>query len=222
MSCWKCGSDSNVVGCVFEGCDHYWCRFHSLKIRWRRCHRRNTGLLVRMPQDHNTARHVPTHGGNFSTSRISIGHIWFSQKPKGSPKRPPELASPSARMFYVGPVPEPEDPMKNLNPNNPPDPDLFLGRSVLLAANRLCKDRIGRRKDNIGYYHDSSPSDAYLDLTFDEDFDEHPELAAGPPERDRRIIETALHMRFNQDFPYMDKMDASDPEARLRPVFDCC
>eukprot|EP00971_Amphidinium_carterae_P005313 106032-Amphidinium_carterae.1 len=32
MSCCKCGSDSNVIGCMFEGCDHYWCRFHCLKI----------------------------------------------------------------------------------------------------------------------------------------------------------------------------------------------
>eukprot|EP00971_Amphidinium_carterae_P335233 6470953-Amphidinium_carterae.1 len=32
MSCCKCGSDSNVVGCMFEGCDHYWCRFHCLEI----------------------------------------------------------------------------------------------------------------------------------------------------------------------------------------------
>eukprot|EP00971_Amphidinium_carterae_P230224 4569292-Amphidinium_carterae.1 len=84
--------------------------------------------------------------------------------------------------------------MENLNPNNPPDPDTFLGRSVLLAANRLRKDHIGRKKDNIGYHHDFSSSDAHSDLTSDEDFDEHPELAAGLPERDRRIIETALHM----------------------------
>eukprot|EP00971_Amphidinium_carterae_P234938 4662105-Amphidinium_carterae.1 len=28
MSCCKCGSDSNIVGCMFEGCDHYWCRDH--------------------------------------------------------------------------------------------------------------------------------------------------------------------------------------------------
>eukprot|EP00971_Amphidinium_carterae_P305230 6065427-Amphidinium_carterae.1 len=84
--------------------------------------------------------------------------------------------------------------MENLNPNNPPAPDSFLGRSVLLAANRLRKDYIGRRKDNIGYHHDSSPSDAHSSLTSDEDFDEHPELAARLPLRDRRIIETAINM----------------------------
>eukprot|EP00971_Amphidinium_carterae_P321124 6383186-Amphidinium_carterae.1 len=31
-SCCKCGSDSNVIGCMFEGCDHHWCRFHCMKI----------------------------------------------------------------------------------------------------------------------------------------------------------------------------------------------
>eukprot|EP00971_Amphidinium_carterae_P039919 783569-Amphidinium_carterae.1 len=30
--CCKCGSDSNVIGCMFEGCDHYWCRDHCLKV----------------------------------------------------------------------------------------------------------------------------------------------------------------------------------------------
>eukprot|EP00971_Amphidinium_carterae_P329536 6462054-Amphidinium_carterae.1 len=30
--CCRCGSDSNVIGCMFEGCDHYWRRFHCLKI----------------------------------------------------------------------------------------------------------------------------------------------------------------------------------------------
>eukprot|EP00971_Amphidinium_carterae_P028976 569750-Amphidinium_carterae.1 len=32
MSCCKCGSDSNIVGCMFEGCDHYWCRNHCMRI----------------------------------------------------------------------------------------------------------------------------------------------------------------------------------------------
>eukprot|EP00971_Amphidinium_carterae_P067913 1344253-Amphidinium_carterae.1 len=32
MSCCKCGSDSNIVGCMFEGCDHYWCRDHCMRL----------------------------------------------------------------------------------------------------------------------------------------------------------------------------------------------
>eukprot|EP00971_Amphidinium_carterae_P124004 2455855-Amphidinium_carterae.3 len=29
--CCKCGSDSGIIGCMFEGCDHYWCSCHGLK-----------------------------------------------------------------------------------------------------------------------------------------------------------------------------------------------
>eukprot|EP00971_Amphidinium_carterae_P122145 2418613-Amphidinium_carterae.1 len=59
------------------------------------------------------------------------------QKPKSSPRKPPGLASPSARMFRVGPVVaddddqlpkprpvgaqrRPDDPFAGLDPHNPP------------------------------------------------------------------------------------------------------
>eukprot|EP00971_Amphidinium_carterae_P027355 538881-Amphidinium_carterae.1 len=60
MSCCKCGSDSNITGCMFEGCDHYWCRFHCLKIDaegvtegvqafWCACHKTTTPQDCRYP-----------------------------------------------------------------------------------------------------------------------------------------------------------------------------
>eukprot|EP00971_Amphidinium_carterae_P163448 3240862-Amphidinium_carterae.1 len=101
------------------------------------------------------------------------------QKPKSSPRKPPGLAGPSARMFNVGPVlePEPHHPLADLNPHNPPHPASALGKLVIRASNVLRKQLIGRRRDNIGNHHDSSPSDANSDLTSDEDFNEHPDLA---------------------------------------------
>eukprot|EP00971_Amphidinium_carterae_P286282 5684306-Amphidinium_carterae.1 len=77
------------------------------------------------------------------------------QKPKGSPRKPSGLANPSARMFNV--VPAPYDPLDDLNPNDPPDPRSALGKQVIKESNRLRKQRIGRRRDNIGYHRDSSP-----------------------------------------------------------------
>eukprot|EP00971_Amphidinium_carterae_P159426 3160372-Amphidinium_carterae.1 len=48
MSCCKCGSDSNIVGCMFEGCDHYWCRNHSIKIDGSED---TEGIQALIPQD---------------------------------------------------------------------------------------------------------------------------------------------------------------------------
>eukprot|EP00971_Amphidinium_carterae_P336390 6472747-Amphidinium_carterae.1 len=60
---------------------------------------------------------------------------------------------------------------------------------------------IGRIKPNEGYHRDSSPSSASSDFTSDEDFDRHPEFARLLGHEDRRIVQTAVRMRFNRDFP---------------------
>eukprot|EP00971_Amphidinium_carterae_P253889 5040326-Amphidinium_carterae.1 len=99
---------------------------------------------------------------------------------------------------------EPHDPFVDLDPRNPPHPSSQLGQNVIRRANQLRKELIGRQKANMGYHHDSSPSEAHSDLTSDEDFNEHPELALGLPLHDRRIVEAAVKMRFNRDFPPMD------------------
>eukprot|EP00971_Amphidinium_carterae_P253891 5040327-Amphidinium_carterae.2 len=72
---------------------------------------------------------------------------------------------------------EPDDPFRDLDPRNPPHPSSQLGQNVIRRANQLRKELIGRQKANMGYHHDSSPSEAHSDLTSDEDFNEHPELA---------------------------------------------
>eukprot|EP00971_Amphidinium_carterae_P180988 3590634-Amphidinium_carterae.1 len=28
----RCRKDHDIVGCMLEGCDHYWCRIHALKV----------------------------------------------------------------------------------------------------------------------------------------------------------------------------------------------
>eukprot|EP00971_Amphidinium_carterae_P105287 2084746-Amphidinium_carterae.1 len=112
------------------------------------------------------------------------------------PRKPPGLAGPNARMFNVVPVDEqgPRDPFADLDPSNPPHPSSRLGQDVIRRANQLRKEFIERRRDNIGYHHDSSPSDAHSDLASDEDFNEHPELALRLPVYERRIVEAAVKM----------------------------
>eukprot|EP00971_Amphidinium_carterae_P321453 6389756-Amphidinium_carterae.1 len=57
---------------------------------------------------------------------------------------------------------------------------------------------------NDGYHHDSSPSSGHSYLTDDEDFNEHPESAFMLTPEDKVIVEAAVKMRFNRDFPPMD------------------
>eukprot|EP00971_Amphidinium_carterae_P323802 6435204-Amphidinium_carterae.1 len=64
---------------------------------------------------------------------------------------------------------------------------------------------IGRRKPNDGTHHDSSPSSGHSYLTSDEDFNEHPELTFNLAPDDRRIVEAAERMRFNRDFPPIER-----------------
>eukprot|EP00971_Amphidinium_carterae_P258445 5129550-Amphidinium_carterae.1 len=101
--------------------------------------------------------------------------------PRGLPGFPGAPQGPSSgghphRVTGEGPI-YPD----NIDPNNPPDPDSPLGQRVIREANRLRKLHIGRRRDNIGYHHDSSPSEPHSELASDEDFHTHPEAADGLP-----------------------------------------
>eukprot|EP00971_Amphidinium_carterae_P188497 3741612-Amphidinium_carterae.1 len=133
-------------------------------------------------------------------------------------------------MFRIGPVidaddqqqePEPVgeqrqrvDPYADLDPFNPPHPRSRLGKAVIKRNNQLRKMYIGRRRVNEGYHHDSSPSSAGSHLTSDEDFNSHLGLVRRLDPEDKPIVQAAIRMRFNRDFPTLHGgMDTPPPEA---------
>eukprot|EP00971_Amphidinium_carterae_P177827 3526897-Amphidinium_carterae.1 len=122
-----------------------------------------------------------------------------SQKPNG-PRKPPGLSA-NARLFRVAP-----HPFDDLDPNNLPEPRSNLGRSVIKASNQLRLTHIGRRyRENMGYSRDSSPSSVESRLPSDVDFDDVPEqnMHFGP--QNRRIIDTAMSMKFCWRHPNPDE-----------------
>eukprot|EP00971_Amphidinium_carterae_P295887 5876481-Amphidinium_carterae.1 len=55
--------------------------------------------------------------------------------------------------------------------------------------------------DPLDDINPNNPPDPHSEFTSEEDFYDHPEAAMGLPVWEKRIIQKAVHMRFNRDHP---------------------